>query len=70
MVISSIYVFAFCGMFATSAFVDSYWLIPVFPYFVFFGVVLIVFIAFAELEITAVLEAEVFATGRNDRVVA
>ena len=40
--ISSIYVFAFCGMFATSAYVDSYWFIPVFPYFVFFGIVLIV----------------------------
>ena len=45
MLISSIYVFAFCGMFATSAFVDSYWLIPVFPYFVFFGVILIVIFA-------------------------
>ncbi|MFC1578519.1 tetratricopeptide repeat protein [Thermodesulfobacteriota bacterium] len=41
-VICSIYVLTYCGMFPTSAFVDSYWLIPVFPYFIFFGVVLIV----------------------------
>ena len=40
--ISLIYVLAFCGVFITSAFVDSYWLIPVFPYFVFFSIVLIV----------------------------
>jgi tetratricopeptide (TPR) repeat protein len=44
LVISSIYVFAFCGMFSTATFVDTYWLIPVYPYFVFFSIVLFIVI--------------------------
>jgi len=52
------YVAAYCGMFTTSATVDSYWFIPVYPLLVFMSVILIQLIAQAAYKLTFIGETK------------